>query len=341
MKTLVFCAILMLSLGMAVAAAPRAHELENEILRTIRSAATPDGTWRVAVLDSDNNIVVSVGGTIWNIAEEASQNAEHFTVVRDSNYTVIAQGLEGANFHNANSIATTVISLIGGQRINSGNIIKVNDINYIATLQNGIVYVSRPTCSACVAFSRTLFDAALSAGVQVYYLDTDMWRGHPQISHVISTQFGVTGVPFLASVKNGEISVIRHSAYADLVTALRAIEFDQRTLRFAIGSTTFTDNGAARTLEAAPFIASDRTMVPLRVIAEALGATNLGLANNVVSFNLGGTAHNLQIGQPLPGGIGTPVIVEGRTFVPLRYVINVLGTGYRWDAANRVAYVII
>jgi len=114
-----------------------------------------------------------------------------------------------------------------------------------------------------------------------------------------------------------------------------------RTLRFAIGSTSFTDSGTSYNLEAAPFIAYNRTMVPLRVIVEALGATDLNYISGEVSFILNGETISITINQPLPGGMGTPVIIEGSTFVPLTYIINVVGATARWDRAARVAYVYI
>jgi len=114
---------------------------------------------------------------------------------------------------------------------------------------------------------------------------------------------------------------------------------DSRVLRFPIGSTTFTDAGASRTLEAAPFIANDRTMVPLRVIVEALGATDLNMDSGVVSFNLDGQNFSMTIDQELPGGMGTPVIVAGRTFVPLAFIATNVGANVRWDREARAAYV--
>ena len=114
-----------------------------------------------------------------------------------------------------------------------------------------------------------------------------------------------------------------------------------RVLRFVIGSTIFTDNGQNRTLEAAPFIAYDRTMVPLRVIGEALGATNLNLTDGVVSLILNGEPVTMTIGQPLPSNMGTPVIVADRTFVPLIYIINELGAVARWDGTAGAAYIYI
>jgi hypothetical protein len=114
-----------------------------------------------------------------------------------------------------------------------------------------------------------------------------------------------------------------------------------RTLRFTIGSITFTDNNQSRTLEAAPFIQNDRTMVPLRVIGEALGATDLEFNSGVITFNIGSQSFTMTVDQPLPGNMGTPVIIAGRTFVPLAFIINEMGATARWDGSARAAYIYI
>jgi len=94
-------------------------------------------------------------------------------------------------------------------------------------------------------------------------------------------------------------------------------------------------------MEAAPFMVDGRTMVPLRLIAEALGATNLNLNAGVITFNLEGRTYTMTVGQPLPGNMGEPVIIAGRTFVPLRYIIEEMGAIARWDGTARAAYVYI
>ena len=112
-------------------------------------------------------------------------------------------------------------------------------------------------------------------------------------------------------------------------------------LRFVIGSVTFTNGGVVHILEAAPFIAYDRVMVPLRVIGDALGATNLAHNAGVISFEIDGRDFSMTVGEPLPGNMGTPVIVAGRTFVPLGFIANEMGADARWDSANRAAYIYI
>ena len=113
-----------------------------------------------------------------------------------------------------------------------------------------------------------------------------------------------------------------------------------RVFRFEIGSLIYTDNELPRTLEAAPFIADDRVMVPFRVIVGSMGAANLDFTDGVVSFTLFGETISMTIGEPL-GTMGTPVIINDRTFVPLAFVVHGIGAQARWDSEFRAAYVYI
>jgi len=111
-------------------------------------------------------------------------------------------------------------------------------------------------------------------------------------------------------------------------------------LRFVIGQSQFTSHGTPSVSDAAPFIADDRAMVPLRVITEALGASvDWDDNTRTVTIIRDGVTLNLVVDQPLPGGMGTPVIVNDRTFVPTRYVSETLGAALRWDEVNRAVYV--
>ena len=111
-------------------------------------------------------------------------------------------------------------------------------------------------------------------------------------------------------------------------------------LRFSIDSTEYSYNGTLRTIEAAPFIDGDRTMVPIRFIAEAMGADIDWIGETqTITIDKGDIHLQLRIGIPLPDGMGTPVIVGDRTFVPVRYVSEMLGADVRWDGAARAVYV--
>ena len=108
-------------------------------------------------------------------------------------------------------------------------------------------------------------------------------------------------------------------------------------------------NGKEVTLDAAPFVVSGRTLVPLRFIGEALGAKiewdgnarkitfNLDQLN--VYFWVGKAEAQRKIGPSFIRTISldtAPVIVSGRTLVPVRAVSELLGGEVGYNAATRV-----
>jgi len=109
-------------------------------------------------------------------------------------------------------------------------------------------------------------------------------------------------------------------------------------IRLTIGSTNTNVNGSPLSLTDAPFISSEgRTMVPVRFVAEAMGAGVdwNGTTQTVTVTPPGGAAINLTVGQPLPDDMGTPEIVGGRTFVPVRFVAVRMGGVVDWNAASQ------
>jgi len=112
------------------------------------------------------------------------------------------------------------------------------------------------------------------------------------------------------------------------------------TLRFTIGSNSFLHNGTVKQSEVAPFISQERTMVPLRIIAEALNAeVDWDSTTRTIIITGRGETINLIVDVPLPGDMGTPVIVNGSTFVPVRYVSETLGATVRWDGESKAVYI--
>ena len=113
-------------------------------------------------------------------------------------------------------------------------------------------------------------------------------------------------------------------------------------IRLAIDETTFTNNGQQAQADAAPFIdpATNRTMVPLRLVAEALGAqVNWNADIRTVTITLGGQTLSMLLDEPLPDGMGVPMISNGRTFVPIAYVAQMLGADTLWDGYSRAVYI--
>jgi hypothetical protein len=101
-------------------------------------------------------------------------------------------------------------------------------------------------------------------------------------------------------------------------------------------------NGVFVQDQLAPFInpETNRTMVPLRLVAEAMDA-QVGWVEETrtVTVVANGQLFSLQIDVPLPDGMGEAVIVNGRTFVPIAYVAQMLGASINWDAEHNAVYI--
>ncbi|MCR4443398.1 MAG: stalk domain-containing protein [Peptococcaceae bacterium] len=99
-----------------------------------------------------------------------------------------------------------------------------------------------------------------------------------------------------------------------------------------------------------PVIKNDRTLVPVRLVSESLGAkvewreaeknvviirgnrsVLLRIDNRLVDYYEGSASFGL---SDVP-----PQIIQDRTFVPLRLVSNALGVAIKWDGTSRTVYV--
>lgn len=102
-------------------------------------------------------------------------------------------------------------------------------------------------------------------------------------------------------------------------------------------------NGVTLLPEADPLIQNGYTLVPLRAIAEALGATvGWDEATRTVTIALAGTTLALIPGEGtftkngVTQTLSTPAIIQdGTTLIPLRDVAEALGANVAWDEATR------
>ena len=82
----------------------------------------------------------------------------------------------------------------------------------------------------------------------------------------------------------------------------------------------------------------DPGLLPLRAVAEGLGASvGWNEATRTATVSLDGVSINVAVDQPLPGGFGSAVIIDDRTFVPYSFLVEELGISIAWD--QRVAYI--
>jgi len=104
-------------------------------------------------------------------------------------------------------------------------------------------------------------------------------------------------------------------------------------------------NGSPLSFDVPPQIINGRTMVPMRVIFEAMGATiewngdtqtaTATKGNTVVVLQIGNTSPTVN-GQVIPLDQAA-IIVDGRTLAPLRFVAEAFGGTVEWDGATQTA----
>ena len=107
-----------------------------------------------------------------------------------------------------------------------------------------------------------------------------------------------------------------------------------------IGSKHISVNGAVSEKDAAPVIRNDRTLVPIRFITESLGGAVAwnGEIREVV-LTIDGREIRMTIGKTLENYGVAPVIIDSRTFVPVRFVADTLGAETAWEDATKTVTV--
>lgn len=109
-----------------------------------------------------------------------------------------------------------------------------------------------------------------------------------------------------------------------------------KTIILQIGSTAVLVDDQAIINDVAPVIRNDRTLVPIRVITEALGGqVAWNEAAKEVTLTVNGKEIKMTIGKVLEKYGVAPVIIGDRTFVPVRFVADELGAVTAWDDATK------
>jgi len=122
-------------------------------------------------------------------------------------------------------------------------------------------------------------------------------------------------------------------------------------LMLQIGSPYISVNGISKKIDtegSKPIIQNNRTLLPVRTLIESLGGTiQWNPKTRQVSIELNGNSIILTIGKStaVVNGIKTPIdpknprvtpeIINGRTYLPLRFIAENLGIVVNWDSATK------
>lgn len=121
--------------------------------------------------------------------------------------------------------------------------------------------------------------------------------------------------------------------------SFKKIESDN-VIKMTIGSIEMSENGRAFYNDVAPVIVDNRTMVPIRVITELMGGTaDWNEATKEVTLTIDGKVIRMTVGVVLEKYGVAPVIINDRTYVPIRFVADELGAETDWDEAAKTVII--
>ncbi len=149
---------------------------------------------------------------------------------------------------------------------------------------------------------------------------------------------------FAVVVADGELNLSNNTTYCDFTVKAKAKE---RKIVMRIGSQTATIDDKETTLSSPPYIESGRTMVPFRFIAEALDAqVSWDQSEKMVTIVKGDITIYLWIGRnyaivhgDMVNLTAPPVLKNGKTFVPMRFISEALGAKVDWEPLSQTVTV--
>lgn len=118
--------------------------------------------------------------------------------------------------------------------------------------------------------------------------------------------------------------------------------------KFVIGSNIYEIGGIPYVMDAVPYIKDSRSYVPMRYLAQMLGAEvtweqadqTVTLSNSEITvvFTIGSTSYTVN-GEALTADVA-PEIVNDRSFLPARFAAEAFGAQVGWDAALQTVIII-
>jgi hypothetical protein len=157
--------------------------------------------------------------------------------------------------------------------------------------------------------------------------------------------------------KEGELTYMRKIAcfiISSIMLLLIPINNAYAASVFTIGSPQYTTDQQTMQMDVAPYIEDNRTFLPLRYIANALGVPDTNIyynpithmvtltkGNSVISLVIGSTSMFVTVFSDGAHNETTttmdvaPEIVDGRTFLPIAWLAQAFGVNTAWDAASQ------
>ncbi len=145
------------------------------------------------------------------------------------------------------------------------------------------------------------------------------------------------------------ITVIAKDAAGNETKKVINVKYIKTTIiKLQINNKVALVNSSTVQLDAAPVIKNNRTLVPLRFVSEAFGATlSWDPIFRIIDITLGDSKIRLQIGTKFAAVNGkkvpldvAPQLIKNRTMVPIRFVSEALNAEVLWDQNTKTITII-
>jgi hypothetical protein len=138
------------------------------------------------------------------------------------------------------------------------------------------------------------------------------------------------------------------AAVNEAIETLLIKKVNEKKITLQIGSNLATVGSETIELEAPPVIEKGFTLVPLRFISEAFGASvDWNDALKVITINYRTLAIQLQVGSTVAVVDNSivkldapPKIINGRTLVPIRFISETFGATVDWDGTTKTVTIV-
>ncbi len=169
-------------------------------------------------------------------------------------------------------------------------------------------------------------------------VDTSQWN------LTLEQMAGLTGVLYdsngnvlqqLGGEFSGDGKSFTYCTYHSGIMGL-IISNDLKRIQWKIGDSQYLINGLAVSGTPVPVIREGTILIPLNVTAEALDAkVNWDEAAQVMRITKDEKTLSLKIGDQLPDGLGTAVMMDGHILVPMQYITEQLDVNAVWEEETK------
>lgn len=148
------------------------------------------------------------------------------------------------------------------------------------------------------------------------------------------------------NTSNIEELVTEEADKIDSTNTTTSTNLDKTIVKFKVNTSSYMINDVSYPMQGTTFIKDPGyTMVPVRYVAEALGAKNMQYKDGIVTFTYNEKNIILSVGSKEAYVNQTKKImelplelVEGRVYAPIGEIANLLGVQKSWDAQSQSAY---